>query len=57
MTQLRGLPVILPPITEQNSFARRFESCRMLEVDQDRAATLAAESFRALLARVFGGRA
>jgi type I restriction enzyme S subunit len=53
MTQLRALPVIVPPVSEQRSFQSRFAACRSLEADQAHGATLAKQTFQSLLARVF----
>jgi len=53
MTQLRDLPVTLPPIEPQRSFVERVVQVRSIQL-QVRAAGVAAQStFDALLARVF----
>jgi type I restriction enzyme, S subunit len=54
MTQLRALPVAVPPMVVQTEFALKFKSCKQLEADQSRAGSTSAEAFQALLAGVFG---
>jgi type I restriction enzyme S subunit len=57
MTQLKSLPVLVPPVSEQRVFERRFSSCRLLQGDQRRAVALAEEGFRSLIAGVVGNEA
>ncbi len=53
MTQLRGLPVVLPAMDTQREFVERFTAGRSIEYQQSAATTKAQATFDALLARVF----
>lgn len=54
MTQLRSLPVVLPPLAGQRAFARRFADCRSIERGQAAGVAVAGQAFQSLLAEVFG---
>ena len=54
MTQLRNLPVVLPPLADQLAFARRFADCRSIERDLTAGVAVAAQVFQSVLATVFG---
>jgi type I restriction enzyme S subunit len=54
MTQLRALPMALPPLAVQTEFARHFDALRQLGADQARAVAISAQAFQSLLAGVFG---
>ncbi|MGY6217373.1 restriction endonuclease subunit S [Methylolobus aquaticus] len=53
MTQLRGLPVILPPLKAQAAFLEQFQSMRAISSQQSAAAAKAEATFDALLANFF----
>lgn len=53
MTQLRGLPVVLPSIDVQHDFVERFSAMRSIQSQQSAATTTAQATFDALLAQVF----
>jgi hypothetical protein len=55
MTQLRALPVVLPPVDAQSTFVTRFEQILSIKTQQEAAAQKAEAAFDALLARTFGG--
>jgi type I restriction enzyme S subunit len=53
MTQLRSLPVVLPPLPAQSVFARRVADCRSIEKGQAAGVVVAGQAFQSLLARMF----
>ncbi|MFZ0943557.1 MAG: restriction endonuclease subunit S [Syntrophobacteraceae bacterium] len=53
MTQLRGLPVILPPVDTQSTFVKLFEQIHSIKTEQENATQKAEATFNALLARAF----
>lgn len=53
MTQLRGLPVVLPSIDVQHDFVERFSAMRSIQSQQSAATATAQATFDALLAQVF----
>lgn len=53
MTQLRGLPVVLPSIDVQHDFVERFSAMRSIQTQQSAATAKAQATFDALLAQVF----
>lgn len=53
MTQLRALPVVLPPMDLQAKFVESFEATRSIQSQQSTAAAKAQATFDALLARCF----
>ena len=53
MTQLRGLPVVLPSIDVQHDFVERFSAMRSIQSQQSAATETAQATFDALLAQVF----
>ncbi len=55
MTQLRGLPVFLPPISLQREFAARVSEARRVREAQGRSAERVDALFQSLLARAFAG--
>jgi type I restriction enzyme S subunit len=54
MTQLRNLPVVLPPLSAQEVFAGRVADCRSIEKSQAAGVDLAGTAFQSLLHTVFG---
>ena len=55
MTQLRGLPVVLPPVDVQSIFVSQFKQVHSIKTQQATATQKAQATFDALLARTFGG--
>ena len=55
MTQLRALPVHLPPVTLQNQFASRVSEIRALQVEQAASRRRLDELFQSMLHRAFQG--
>ncbi len=55
MTQLRSLPVLLPPVALQRQFAERVAATRSILTIQDSADEKAKAGFNALLNRAFSG--
>ena len=53
MTQLRNLPLPMPPLEIQRDFQKNFRACRALGKLQSEATGIADASFQSLLARVF----
>ena len=53
MTQLRGLPVVLPALNTQQGFVDRFSEARSIQTQQSAATAKAQATFDALLATVF----
>lgn len=53
MTQLRALPVVLPPMGIQTKFVERFEATRSIQTQQSTATAKAQAAFDALLAKCF----
>lgn len=53
MTQLRGLPVVLPSVDVQHDFVERFSAVRSIQAQQSAATAKAQATFDALLAQVF----
>jgi type I restriction enzyme S subunit len=53
MTQLRALPVVLPPMGTQTKFVERFEAARSIQTQQSTATAKAQAAFDALLAKCF----
>ena len=53
MTQLRNLPLPMPPLEIQRDFQKNFRACRALGMQQSEATGIADVSFQSLLARVF----
>ena len=57
MTQLKSLPVLLPPMELQTIFLERFQSMRSVSSQQSAATAKAEATFNALLGRTFSGQA
>ena len=55
MTQLRALPVLLPPLTLQNEFAGRVSEIRTLQTEQAASRRRLDDLFQSLLHRAFNG--
>ncbi len=53
MTQLRGLPVVLPPLDAQSEFQKQFERLNSVRTQQDAAIKKAQDLFGALLAHLW----
>jgi type I restriction enzyme S subunit len=55
MTQLRALPVPLPPLALQNKFANRVTEVRELEGEQTASRRRLDDLFQSMLHRAFNG--
>jgi type I restriction enzyme S subunit len=53
MTQLRGLPVVLPPLDTQAIFVKEYEQINSIKTQQETATEKAQATFDALLAKMF----
>ena len=55
MTQLRALPVLLPPLPLQNEFAARVGEIRAVQTEQTASRSRLDELFQSMLHRAFNG--